>query len=306
MDKFLVVVLGPTAIGKTDIAIRIAKFLNSSIISADSRQIFKELSIGTAKPSAQQLQSVIHHFIDHKSIKDYYNASMFEIEVSEMLATLFDQHQFVVMAGGSGLYINAVCEGIDDLPTIDPELRKKLTKQYQVEGIEGLRRQVKMLDPVYYATADLRNYKRLLKAIEVSLMTGKPYSSFLTKEKKNRDFKIIKVGLNRDRAELHDIINQRVDLMIQEGLIKEARTLLPFKDLNALNTVGYRELFDYFDNKISYEQAVELIKRNTRRYARRQITWFRRDKSIRWFHPNNFTEILQYILEESNVSSALK
>jgi tRNA dimethylallyltransferase len=295
MNNFLVVVLGPTGIGKTGLGIEIASKLQTEIISSDSRQLYKELSIGTAVPSKEQLGKVKHHFIQNQSVYDYYNASMFETEVNELLALLFLSRKSVVMVGGSGFYIDAVCNGIDDIPSVNPELREKLLELYKTEGIESLRGQLKLLDPDYYAVADLRNYKRILKALEVSLMAGKPYSSLLTRQKKPRDFKIIKIGLNRDRDELHQIINQRVDKMIAEGLIEEARLFLKDKHLNSLNTVGYKELFDYFDDKTTLEVAIELIKRNTRRYARRQLTYFNRDKEIKWFHPDEKKMIEEYI-----------
>lgn len=295
-QKTLIVIIGPTAIGKTDICIDLAESFNTEIISADSRQIYKELNIGTAKPNENKLNRVKHHFVGVKSIFDYYTAGMFELDVLELLEELFNRHEQVIMTGGSGLYINAVCEGIDALPRVDPEIRNKLIEQYEREGIQSLRQDLKRLDPEYYEMTDLKNPKRLLKALEITIMTGKPYSSFLTRPNKERPFDIMKIGLNRDRQELYDIINRRVDKMINKGLVEEAKALYKHKNLNALNTVGYKELFDYFDGTISYERAIELIKRNTRRYAKRQITWFSRDKEIEWFHPNDQERIKQYIL----------
>jgi tRNA dimethylallyltransferase len=291
----LIVILGPTGIGKTDLSIDIAKSFEAEIISSDSRQVYKELEIGTAVPTVNQLNKVKHHFIGNKSIHDYYNASMFEVEVLETLKELFVNHDYVVMTGGSGMYINAVCDGIDDLPTIDQTLRDDLIKKHDEEGIESIRLQLKMLDPVSYSKIDLKNPKRMLKALEVSLQTGKPYSTFLTDTKKNRDFNIIKIGLHRDRDELYERINIRVDQMIEDGLIDEAKQFYKDRHLNSLNTVGYKELFDCFDGNITQEKAIELIKRNSRHYAKRQISWFSRDKEIVWFHPEKEKSIIEFI-----------
>jgi tRNA dimethylallyltransferase len=291
----LIVVVGPTAIGKTNIAIEIARRLETEILSCDSRQIFKEMQIGTARPSENQLAEVKHHFIAAISVLDYYNASMFEVAVIDLLDELFKNRKAVVMAGGSGLYVDAVCKGIDDLPTIEPEIRKNLLKRLSFEGIMSLRQELLKIDPEYCRTADIRNPKRILKALEVYYMTNQPYSRFLTKKSKTRNFKIIKIGLNKDRNELYGMIDQRVDLMMQKGLLEEARSLINYKELNALNTVGYKELFDYLDGKYSLEKAVDLIKRNTRRFAKRQISWFNRDKEIEWFHPGQTDEIWAYL-----------
>lgn len=291
----LLVILGPTGIGKTDLSIDIANAFNIEIISSDSRQVYKELKIGTAVPTEEQLQKVKHHFIGNKSIYDYYNASMFELEVLNTLEKLYGKYDQVVMTGGSGMYINAVCDGIDELPTIDQKLREDLIKKHEEEGIESLRLQLKLLDPVSYEKIDLKNPKRVLKALEVSIQTGKPYSSFLTQPKKQRDFSIIKIGLQRDREELYERINLRVDQMVEEGLIDEAKKCYKDRHLNSLNTVGYKELFKYFDGKITEEKAIELIKRNSRHYAKRQISWFSRDKDIVWFHPEKKDEIISYI-----------
>lgn len=293
--KKLIVIIGPTGIGKTDLSIEIAQELNTEIISCDSRQIYKELKIGTAVPTNIQLNKVKHHFIGNKSIYDYYNASMFEVEVLELLDKLFLKNKTVIMTGGSGLYIDAVCKGIDDLPTIDQELRAELINRLNKEGIESLRMQLKILDPDYYKEADIRNPKRILKALEVTLQTGKPYSTFLTKSRRTRDFKIVKIGLQRNRNELYERINLRVDQMIDDGLIDEARIFYKDRLLNSLNTVGYKELFDYFDGSSTLEKAIELIKQNSRHYAKRQISWFGRDKEIAWFHPDRKNEILEFI-----------
>ncbi|HAN18658.1 MAG: tRNA (adenosine(37)-N6)-dimethylallyltransferase MiaA [Bacteroidetes bacterium GWC2_33_15] len=293
--KKLIVIIGPTGIGKTDLSIEIAQELNTEIISCDSRQIYKELKIGTAVPTNIQLNKVKHHFIGNKSIYDYYNASMFEVEVLELLDKLFLKNETVIMTGGSGLYIDAVCKGIDDLPTIDQELRAELINRLNKEGIESLRMHLKMLDPDYYKEADIRNPKRILKALEVTLQTGKPYSTFLTKPRRTRDFKIVKIGLQRNRNELYERINLRVDQMIDDGLIDEARIFYKDRLLNSLNTVGYKELFDYFDGSSTLEKAIELIKQNSRHYAKRQISWFGRDKEIAWFHSDRKNEILEFI-----------
>jgi tRNA dimethylallyltransferase len=294
-NKHLVVIVGPTAVGKTPLGIELANYFNTEIISADSRQMYMELHIGTAAPSDLELSMAKHHFIKNKSVANYYNASMFELEVINKLTELFQKHDIVLLVGGSTLYVDTVCDGIDDLPTIDLKLRSELTQKYKEEGIEYLRQQLKILDPEHYSKVDLRNPNRILKAIEVSLMTGKPYSSLLTAPKKQRDFNIIKVGINRDRADLFDRINRRVDYMVSAGLIDEVKELQAFRDTNALKTVGYREIFDYLDEKISLEDAIEQIKTNTRRYAKRQITWFARDKAMLWFHPDQKEEIINYI-----------
>ena len=281
----LIVIVGPTAIGKTDFAINIATQLDTEIISCDSRQIYTEMAIGTARPSDEQLSKVKHHFIACQSIHDYYNASMYEFAVLDLLYELFKQHKTVVMTGGSGLYVDAVCKGIDDLPTIDLEVRARIHQRFADEGIDNLRKELFRIDPEYSHTADLQNPKRIFKALEVFYMTGKPYSSFLTQNQKQRNFNIVTIALNRDRAELYKNIDKRVDIMVEQGLIDEAKSLHPFCHLNALNTVGYKELFDYFETKTDYETALELIKRDTRRYAKRQLTWFARNKDTEWLHP---------------------
>jgi len=294
-NKHLIVILGPTGVGKTRVSIEIAKKLKTEIISCDSRQIYRELKIGTAVPSEKELAEAKHHFIQNKSIYDYYNASMFEFEVLDLLENLFRKYRYVLMVGGSGLYINAVCYGIDDLPAVDQSLRKELAEKYETESIESIRKQLKLLDPEYYSKVDLRNHKRILKAIEVSLMTGRPYSSFLKNRKKERPFNILKIGLSVEREELYERINNRVDSMIENGLANEARQYYKDRLLNSLNTVGYKELFDYFDNKITLKKAVELIKRNTRNYARKQLTWFKKEKDISWFSPDETNKIIDFI-----------
>lgn len=293
MNNTLITILGPTATGKTDFAIRLAQKLNTEIISSDSRQMYREMKIGTARPGQIELNSVTHHFIGNLSIHDYYNASMFEEEVLSLLGDLFQKHASVIMVGGSGMYIDAVCKGIDELPVVDAQIRMKLQEQYKNEGIESLRIQLKLIDPDYYTTVDLKNPNRILKGLEISIMTGKPYSSFLTRKRKHREFRILKIGLNLPRELLYQRINHRVDQMLEAGLIEEARKLFPLRSLNALNTVGYKELFSYFDGSIDREKAIELIKRNTRHFAKRQITWFKRDPEINWIHPNEFEKAVK-------------
>ncbi len=295
MKPTLLVIVGPTATGKTGLAIDLAEHYATEIISADSRQLFREMLIGTAAPSPAQLDRVRHHFVGTLSVKDYFNASMFEEEVLNLLEGLFATHTLVIMAGGSGMYIDAVCSGIDELPTIDPQIRDRLQGQYKREGIESLRMQLKILDPGFYSRVDLKNPNRILKALEVTLMTGKPYSSFLTAKEKTRPFNILKTGLNLPRPQLYYRIDRRVDAMIAAGLVEEARRLFPLRHLNALNTVGYKELFEYFEGKVDLNRAIELIKQNSRRFAKRQITWFHRDKDIRWFEPGEKDKIIELL-----------
>lgn len=295
----LIAIVGPTAVGKTSLGVALAEHFGSEIISADSRQMYQELKIGTAPPSEEQLSRVKHHFIGNLSISDYYNASMFEVEVLRLLPQLFAQNWLAFMVGGSTLYVNSVFHGIDDLPSIDPQLRKDLLEQYHEEGIEALRTKLKVLDPVYYDKVDLKNPSRLLKAIEVCIMTGKPYSSFLTAPRKERDFRILKIGIDKSRDELFEQINLRVDDMMKKGLLEEVQQLLPYKSLNSLNTVGYKELFACLNNEISIEEAVSKIKQNTRNYAKRQLTWFKRDKEITWFHPEEKDKIIRFIEENT-------
>lgn len=295
MEKTLVVLLGPTGVGKTDLSIDIAKSFGTSIVSCDSRQIYREMKIGTAVPSEQQLAAVPHFFIRTIPVEEYYNSWQFEQQALEIIHALHRERDVVVMAGGSMMYIDAVCKGIDDIPTIAPELRQSLMKRYEEEGLEAIRRQLKQLDPVFYGQVDLNNAKRVLHAVEVCLMAGVPYSSLRTNVAKDRGFRIIKIGLNREKEELYDRINRRVDQMLQEGLMEEARSLYPYRHCNALNTVGYKEWFEFFDGKIEETEAIRLIKRNSRRYAKKQLSWFRRDSEIRWFHPDEKEQILAYI-----------
>jgi tRNA dimethylallyltransferase len=294
MKNFLIVLLGPTGVGKTGVSIDIASHFKCEIISADSRQFFREMSIGTAVPTVQQLETIKHHFIRFLSIEDYYSSSLFERDVLELLPKLFSDNNITLMSGGSGMYIDAVCYGIDDIPDVDPSVRKKYIARYWEEGIKGLRETLKILDPEHYAKVDLKNYKRIIRALEICETTGRPYSSFLKKQKRERDFGIIKVGLGRPRDDLYKRINSRVDEMVRMGMEYEAKKLYNFRNLNALNSVGYKEFFDVFEGKISKEKAIELIKRNSRRYAKRQMTWWGKDKEIRWFHPEQVKEIIEY------------
>lgn len=295
MQKYLIVLTGPTGIGKTKTGIEIAKYFKTEIVSSDSRQIFRELKIGTAVPCSLELAAVKHHFIQSHSIFETYNASRYENDALDLLDTLFKNHDLVLLVGGSMLYIDAVCNGIDVMPDADPEIRKSLKEKLEIEGLESLRFQLKKLDPDYYHSVDLKNPNRIIHALEISIMTGKPYSSFRSNPKKIRPFSIIKIGLNCDRNVLHHKINLRVDQMIESGLETEARNLYGSKQLNALNTVGYRELFSFIDGRITRDQAIELIKRNTRRYARKQLTWFRNDSEMNWFEPNQTSEIITSI-----------
>jgi len=298
MHKNLIVILGPTGIGKTDLSISIAEMLETVIVSADSRQIYKELRIGTAVPTDEQLNKVKHYFIGNKSIHDYYNASKYEFEANDLLRELFTKYNNILLVGGSGMYIDALCKGIDDLPEIDMELRQMLLDRFNTEGIESLRFELKKLDPTYYAQVDLRNPKRILKGLEVSIQTGKPYSSFRTQSVKARNFNILKIGLNRERDELYDRIHSRINQMLDDGLLDEVKKLLPYKNQNALNSVGYKEFFPYFEHEYSLDRAIDLMKRDTRRFAKRQFSWFNRDSDIQWFHPDNLEHIKNFIKQK--------
>lgn len=294
-NKTLVVIAGPTAAGKTDISILLAQEWNTEIISADSRQFYRELNIGTAKPGLHQLQEVKHHFVGHLSIHDYYNVSLFENDVLQLLVKLFGKHDIVLMVGGSGLYIDAVCQGIDDFPDPTPELRTSLKGIYHGEGIGKLQEMLLQLDPEYYCQVDIGNPIRLLRALEVCLTTGQKFSDHRLNSRKQRDFNIIKIGLNLPRPELFSRIAGRVDQMMEKGLLQEVQKLLPFRQLNALNTVGYKELYEYLDSKTSLSQAIENIKTNTRRYAKRQLTWFNKNADYEWFTPEQVSEIIEMV-----------
>ena len=293
--RTLVVILGPTAVGKTDISLELAEQLQTSIISADSRQLYADLKIGTAAPTPDQQARVRHHFIGTLQLSDYYSAAQYADEVLALLEQLFKSQDTVLMTGGSMMYIDAVCQGIDDIPSVDADTRAMMWQRYEEVGLEGLQRELKMLDPEYYAIVDLKNYKRIVHALEICYMTGKTFTSFRQRKQVKRPFHIIKIGLNRERDELFNRINQRVDQMMQEGMLEEAKKVYPFRHLNSLNTVGYKELFKYFDGEWTLEDAVEKIKRNTRIYAKKQLTWFKKDMSIRWFHPDQRTDIISYI-----------
>lgn len=291
----LVILLGPTGVGKTELSLRVAEHFHAPIISSDSRQLYKDLVIGTAAPTTAQQERVKHYFVGTLSLTDYYNASRFEEEVVSLLDELHKSHPTVIMTGGSMMYIDAVCKGIDDLPTVTPELRKELLDLYEREGLDPIRAQLNKLDPVHYNEVDLKNYKRVIHALEICLMTGKPYSELRTNPRKQRPFKIIKIGLTRDREELYERINRRVDIMMEDGLLDEARHVYPCKHLNSLNTVGYKELFNYLDGEWTLDFAIEKIKQNSRIYSRKQMTWFRRDQEITWFHPDDEQAILNHI-----------
>jgi len=283
MNKNLIVIVGPTAIGKTNLSIQLANHFNCEIISGDSRQFYKEMKIGTAVPSDDELALAKHHFIQHKSIHETYTVGDFEKEALNKLKILFDTNDYAILVGGSGLYIDAVTKGLDDFPEVDINTREQLQKEYDTNGIQTLQEQLKVLDKSYYDSVDLQNTHRVMRALEVCLSSGKPYSSFLTSSKKNRPFKCIKIGITADRNIIYDRINMRVDLMIKEGLLDEAKNLYEYKTLNALNTVGYKELFKYFDQEWELDFAISEIKKNTRRFAKRQLTWFKKDTKIEWF-----------------------
>lgn len=297
----LIVIAGPTAIGKTAMAIMLAQALGAEIISADSRQFYKELKIGVATPSQEELKMVPHHFIGHLSIHDYYNVSSYEKEVLIFLDSYFKKYNIAVMVGGSGLYIDAVCKGIDDFPDADEKLRNKLKEQHKNEGLESLKIRLKELDPAYYELVDLNNPKRIIRAIEVCIATGRPFSEQRKNNSVERDFNIIKIGLARPRNELNEIIHKRVDIMLEMGLMDEVKGLYPNKNLNALNTVGYKEIFNYLDGEWSLELAIEKIKTHTRRYAKRQMTWFGKDEDIKWFDPKAYESIMEYLKDLSKI-----
>ena len=299
MKKTLLVLAGPTAVGKTSIGIDIARHFQTEIISADSRQIYKECTIGTAVPSPEELARVKHHFIQVVSVKEDYNASKFEFQVLEKLEELFEKHDLLLMVGGSGLYIDAVCHGIDDLPTVDPDLRKLLLLRLENEGLDALTVVLKKLDPISYNQVDLKNHMRVLKALEISIQTGKPYSSFLSAEKKKRPFNILRIALDMEREHLYDRINRRVEVMMEAGLLEEVKQLQHLRGYTAMKTVGYRELFKHLDGELSLEEAVDLIQRNTRKFARKQLTWFRKAYRYQWFSPDDRAEMLSWIEEST-------
>ncbi|MBW8331360.1 MAG: tRNA (adenosine(37)-N6)-dimethylallyltransferase MiaA [Prolixibacteraceae bacterium] len=296
----LIVVLGPTGVGKSDISIQLANYFSTDIISADSRQFFRELSIGTAVPAEEDLKSVIHHFIHSRSIHDYYNVSEYETEAIDRINQLFKTKNPLILAGGSMLYIDTICKGIDDIPTVTSEIRQEVVSWYAENGLEALQQRLLNLDPEYHGIVDLNNPKRLLHAVEICQMTGKTFTSFRKNTVRERPFRIVKIGINQDREILYRRINERVERMMEAGLLDEARSVYPYKHLNSLNTVGYKELFAYFDGNCTLDEAVDLIKRNSRKYARKQLTWFRRDNEIAWFEPEQIQDIISFTEQKLN------
>ena len=291
----LIVLIGPTAVGKTETSFAIASYYGCPIISADSRQMYKGMQIGTAMPTQEELERHKHYFVGNLSPGDYYSAARYEEEVMKLLEEEFPHHPTMLLSGGSMMYIDAVCNGIDDIPTVDSETRAMILEKYEKEGLDSLVAELRLLDPKYYTEADIKNPKRVMHALEICYMTGKPYSSFRRKEKKERPFNIIKVGLRREREEHYDRINRREDAMIEQGLVEEAKGFMNLKEHNSLNTVGYKEIFKYLDNEWTLPFAIEKIKQNTRIYSRKQTTWYRKDEDIEWFHPNDIGKIIQYI-----------
>lgn len=296
----LIVLIGPTGIGKTDLSLNIAELYNTEIISADSRQLYADLKIGTAAPTPEQLARVKHHFVGTLQLTDYYSAAQYEAEVMKKLDELFKRHNVIVLTGGSMMYVDAVCKGIDDIPTVDEETRKTLMQHYENVGLERLCAELKILDPEYYDIVDKKNPKRVIHALEICYMTGQTYTSFRTSQTKERPFNIIKVGLRREREELYERINKRVDIMMEDGLLEEAKSVYQYKDLNSLNTVGYKEMFKYLDGEWELPFAIEKIKQNSRIYSRKQVTWFKRDTDITWFHPDDTDNIISFIEERLN------
>ena len=298
MSKTLIVITGPTAVGKTDLCLDIAKYFGIPIINADSRQIYREIKIGTAAPTEEQLQQVRHYFVGTQSLTDYYSASIYEQEVMRLLDTLFQTSDYALLSGGSMMYIDAVCNGIDDIPTVDDETRNTLKRRLADEGLDNLCEQLRILDPEHYEVVDKKNPRRVVHALEICLMTGRTYTSFRTNERKERSFRIVKIGLNREREIVYERINKRVDNMMEQGFLDEARSVYHLRHLNALNTVGYKELFTYLDNKWSLDEAIERIKGNTRRYARKQLTWYKKDPLVTWFSPDDKKLILNHITSQ--------
>ncbi len=294
--KTLITLQGPTGVGKTELSLRLAEFFDTCILNADSRQVYRDIPIGTAAPTEAERQRVPHHFVGMLALDDYYSAAQYESDVLRLLNDeVFPQKDVAILSGGSMMYIDAVCKGIDDIPTIDAETREMMRERYEREGLEPLAEELRLLDPDYYAECDIRNPKRVVHALEICYMTGRTYTSFRVRRKAHRPFRIIKVGLQREREELYARINRRVDSMMQDGWLDEARRVLPFRYCNSLNTVGYKELFKYLDGEWELDFALEKIRRNTRVYSRKQMTWFRRDEEVRWFHPEDENGILDYL-----------
>ena len=293
--KKLIVLIGPTGVGKTELSLSLAEKYNTCIISADSRQLYKDLVIGTASPTTEQLQRVKHYLVGTLQLTDYYSAARYEEEVITLLNTLYLTHDVVVLTGGSMMYVDAVCKGIDDIPTIDDETRHLMLHRYETEGLDTLCAELKLLDPEYYKVVDLKNPKRVVHALEICYMTGRTYTSFRTQQAKERPFEIIKIGLSRPREELYERINHRVDVMVEDGLVEEVQKVYPHRALNSLNTVGYKEIFNYLNGEWTLAFALDKIKQNSRIYSRKQMTWFKRDKDIRWFHPDDVAEINSYL-----------
>ena len=296
--KTLIVLIGPTGVGKTDLSIKIAGKYNSPIISADSRQLYSELKIGTAAPAEEYLKRVKHYFVGTLKLTDYYSAAQYESDVISLLEELFKENDTILLTGGSMMYIDAICKGIDDIPTVDNDTRRMMMEKYEKEGLERLCAELKLLDPEYYSIVDLKNPKRVIHALEICYMTGKTYTSFRTGNKKQRPFNIIKIGLCREREELYERINRRVDMMINDGLVDEVKSVYQYRNLNSLNTVGYKEIIQYLDGNCTLDFAIEKIKQNSRIYSRKQMTWFKRDNEITWFHPDNEEEIMNFIEAE--------
>ena len=298
LKKTLLVIMGPTAVGKTELCIRLAQHFDTEIVSADSRQFYREMAIGTAKPTPEEQAEAPHHFIDSHSISQSYNVGDYENDALACLEEIFSRKNFAILTGGSGLYLQVVTEGMDDIPEVDLQVRERLMQQVAQDGLESVLPQLEALDPTFYAQVDRANPHRVVRALEVCLSTGKPFSSFRKKTKAERPFDILKIGLNRDREELYERINERVDIMVAEGLLEEVKGLYDYKGHQALQTVGYKEIFDYMDGQHDWEEAIRLLKRNTRRYAKRQMTWFRRDAEIHWFSPKELEEIVMWIEEK--------
>lgn len=294
--KTLIVVVGPTAVGKTDFCIQLAQEYKMDVVSADSRQFYKEMAIGTAKPTKKEIKNVTHHLIDHISIHDRYTVADYEKEALSCLKTIFKTSNTALLTGGSGLFVRAVCEGFDEMPSITPGVRESLNELHKQSGIAVLLDELAQTDPEYFQQVDKNNYVRVIRALEVIRSTGHTFSSYRSGKKAKRDFDIIKIGLNRERSELYDRINHRMDIMLSNGLIEEAKNLYPFKDLASLKTVGYQELFDFWDGKYNWANTIERLKQNSRRYAKRQLTWFRKDPEINWFHPNDLALVKKKLM----------